>query len=114
MKKVALILGPYDDSGDGSGHSYVMETGYLVDDRHVMYIDAEGDLWVEPVRRVDGRKTLYIPSDVGSGVKLATGVERGDIVISEVHARLVGMTGWAFLTNVLLPSDNAVELELLE
>ncbi|WP_373230385.1 hypothetical protein [Cohnella sp.] len=114
MKKVALIHGPYDDTGDMTGTAYVMEIGYLVDDRHVMYIDSSGDLWVQPVRRVDGRKTLYIPSDSVPGAKLATGVERGDIVISEIYARLSEMNGWRFLVNVLLPSDSVIELELAE
>ncbi|MCQ4363037.1 hypothetical protein KQR54_18230 [Mycobacterium gordonae] len=115
MLKVALVHGPYDNTGGDdrlTGSAYVMETGYLVDGHHVMYLK-DGDLWVDPVRRVEGRETLFIPSDTGAGIKLATGVTRGDSdVIREVYTKLMRMTGWYLLTNFLIPGASDVELDL--
>ncbi|WP_028560907.1 hypothetical protein [Paenibacillus pinihumi] len=112
MNRAAMIHGPYDDAGDGSGTGYVMEQGFIIDGIHFMYISLEGDLWLDRVQKVDGRKTLYL--GMCEAVKLASGVTRGDIVIQEIYDRLSKMSGWQFLVREVLVSDTAsVDFELL-
>ncbi|MCR2805325.1 hypothetical protein [Paenibacillus soyae] len=110
MKRIALIHGPYDDTGDGSGVEYVIEHGRLVDGYHAMYVSRRGELFVAPVRKVDGKETLYVLQH--ETVQLASDVTHGDAVIDEVYADLTAMTAWQFVTQVLMYADVHVELEV--
>ncbi|WP_141500945.1 hypothetical protein [Paenibacillus luteus] len=110
MLKVALIHGPYDDSGNRTGTEYVMELGFLVDDGYVMYVGADRELWMQPARVVDGYPTLYTAEQ--AGYRLALNVEDAEAAVNRIVALLANMSGWRFLIDVLLGQSFEIEFDL--
>ncbi|RAV19508.1 hypothetical protein [Paenibacillus contaminans] len=85
--------------------------GYLVEDRHAMYIDDSGVLWLIRVSPTE-KERVYSEDPVNSLI-LATNV-RADDVIERIYARLAAMTGFDFLMTILIPMGADIDFEFVD
>lgn len=95
------LLDPIDDE-------LVPRPAFLVAPGYAMGI-VGGALWVDRVVPVPGDPTTFKGD---GGLSLTWRIGRGNELVAEVYARLISMTGFDFVTQIMLHPDNAYDLEM--
>lgn len=98
---------------DLEGIEFEEVDGYLVDSENAFYITEFGELWVLSVTPTE-HPDVFLQSHSYVELGIVCENSNGIKTMTKIYERLMRMTGWEFVTDILMNLEEEVTLRLVE